>query len=644
MFVYDRQSTKPRHTMIRLILSFSALLLMLGVELHAQVQIPYAPGSFPFGNRPELQGGSRDVIWFEDFANGIPSDWTSTETSGIASWEYRGPNTTPGVDVGSRGSCVAPSTVGQPIVSPSAANGFVIFDSNWWDNPSMPCSPDNFGTGPAPAPHLASLTTGFIDLSGYTGVALLFNHYYHLYQGSLSIELSNDGGISWYPIWSSFNEPEIIDPNAERFVQITPYAANQAFVQLRFNFYGTYYHWQLDDIRIVDTYSNDLSIRNSTFGDFNLVDPAHPTGYEFMEYSKYPDEMPPFMKFSTTVNNVGGQMQGDCRLRVEVTNAVDNSVLHSAASAEGFAVEPGQELLLRAGTFQMTPEIGSYRVAFSSTQLESDEFTPNNVDTIPFRIDDVQYARDELFASAVYLGLPEWENIPFQIGNVFLVTAPNLSCHSITVAVGQGSSTPAQIKGYLYSFSILTGITATLIGTTEPIDLMPSMFNGYGDQILTNLNFATPIPVEAGTAYFVAVGSDQGVDNFVCALSGDAEDATALVRFEPNDWYYVDRKPMVRMNFGFFNSVEEKELATPSKLYPCPAQESITIVSPLLEHASAEICIWDAQGRCVHRSNLAQTPLRNAVVDVRELQDGIYQVVLQQGETSHRLSFIKHER
>ena len=118
---------------------------MLGVELHAQVQIPYAPGSFPLGNRPELQGGSRDVIWFEDFANGIPSDWTSTETSGIASWEYRGPNTTPGVDVGSRGSCVAPGTVGQPIVSPSAANGFVIFDSNWWDNPSSLAVPTILG-------------------------------------------------------------------------------------------------------------------------------------------------------------------------------------------------------------------------------------------------------------------------------------------------------------------------------------------------------------------------------------------------------------------------------------------------------------------------------------------------------------------
>ncbi|MFM7308992.1 MAG: T9SS type A sorting domain-containing protein [Flavobacteriales bacterium] len=617
------------------------LCVFISVVTRGQSPIPRIGGCFSLGDRPHVSGASRDVIWFEDFANGIPSEWSSSETGGIASWEYRGPSTDPNNEVGSRGSCIAPGTVGQPIMSPSAANGFVIFDSNWWDNPNMPCSPDNFGTGPAPAPHYAMLTTGFIDLSNYSGVALLFNHYYNLYQGALSVELSNNGGITWFPLWSSFNEPNTIDPASERFIQISPYAANQSFVQLRFTFSGTYYHWQLDDVRIVDTYANDLSIRNSTFGDFNMTDPAHPTGYEFMEYSKYPDEMPPLMKFSSTVNNVGAQIQNDCRLHVEITNAVDNSLVHSATSAEGFAFVPGQEALLRAATFQMPPTIGSYRVAFSSTQLELDEFSPNNVDTIPFRIDDVQYARDELFASAVYLGLPEWENIPFEIGNVFLVTAPNLSCHSITVGVGQGSSTPAQIKGYLYSFSTLSGVNATLLGTTEPLDLMPSMFNGYGDQILTNLNFATPIPVQEGTAYFVAVGSDQGVDNFVCALSGDAEDATALVHFEPSSWYYVDRKPMVRMNFGFFNTVTEKQPSSRAALYPCPAKNEVTIVSDLLQHQQTEITIIDAMGRCVKRFMAARNPLQQAMIDVSELSVGVYQVVLSVGSTAERISFIK---
>jgi hypothetical protein len=80
------------------------------------------------------------------------------------------------------------------------------------------------------------------------------------------------------------------------------------------------------------------------------------------------------------------------------------------------------------------------------------------------------------------------------------------------------------------------------------------MLNGYGDQILTNLVFDNPIQLYAGEAYYVAVASNDGVDNFVCAMSGDAEEGTALVRYFPNDWYYLDMLPMVRMNFGPFNS------------------------------------------------------------------------------------------
>jgi hypothetical protein len=74
----------------------------------------------------------------------------NTESSGIAAWEYRGPLTTPNNEEGSRGSCIAEGTTGAVLLSETWSNGFVIFDSNWWDNPDNPCTDENFGTGPAP--------------------------------------------------------------------------------------------------------------------------------------------------------------------------------------------------------------------------------------------------------------------------------------------------------------------------------------------------------------------------------------------------------------------------------------------------------------------------------------------------------------
>ena len=62
-------------------------------------------------------------IWSEDFANGIPSTWTNS----TAPWVYRGPLTSPNTSVGSQG---AYASNGTPILSPTVANGFIIFDSD----------------------------------------------------------------------------------------------------------------------------------------------------------------------------------------------------------------------------------------------------------------------------------------------------------------------------------------------------------------------------------------------------------------------------------------------------------------------------------------------------------------------------------
>ena len=66
-------------------------------------------------------------FWSEDFQSGIPTTWTNS----TAPWAYRGPGTPPGPGVGSQGAYASNST---PIASPTANNGFIIFDSDYYDN------------------------------------------------------------------------------------------------------------------------------------------------------------------------------------------------------------------------------------------------------------------------------------------------------------------------------------------------------------------------------------------------------------------------------------------------------------------------------------------------------------------------------
>ena len=206
------------------------------------------------------------VVWSETFANGIPSGWTNSGTANgtvdpDAIWSYRGPSTTPSNATGSRGAYAGPASTGQlPIQSPTAANGFVIFDSDYLDNNGVA---GNFcGTGAlACAPHVANLTTSTINLSGYSNIELEFYQYYRRFAGpggvqtlpATYIDFSTNGGLTWtgsIPFNSSVAVNAATQRNSVIQVNITQFAANQSNVKLRFRFEGDYYFWQIDDIKI----------------------------------------------------------------------------------------------------------------------------------------------------------------------------------------------------------------------------------------------------------------------------------------------------------------------------------------------------------------------------------------------------------
>ena len=80
---------------------------------------------------------SATPFWTENFSNGIPATWTNS----TAPWVYRGSTTTPNQNTGSQG---AYSGNGAPISSATPNNGFIIFDSDYYDNNG---TPGNFGNG-----------------------------------------------------------------------------------------------------------------------------------------------------------------------------------------------------------------------------------------------------------------------------------------------------------------------------------------------------------------------------------------------------------------------------------------------------------------------------------------------------------------
>ena len=162
-------------------------LVLIGfTSLYAQNRSAFNLRSSLFSDFTESQSnvynGPETVIWSETFGNGIPTGWSTSGTANgsantNAVWVYRGPSTTPSNATGSRGAYAGPASTGQlPILSPTASNGFVIFDSDYLDNAGTVgnfCAASGIAVL-ACAPHYSTLTTSTINLQQHSNVELRF--------------------------------------------------------------------------------------------------------------------------------------------------------------------------------------------------------------------------------------------------------------------------------------------------------------------------------------------------------------------------------------------------------------------------------------------------------------------------------------
>jgi len=616
--------------------SFLTLALIF-FSIYVEGQFLSAPGTYVHA-RNNNTADRETVIWSEDFANGIPATWSNSGAPALAIWEYRGPSTNPNQLVGSRGSCLPDGNVGEAIASSTSANGFIIFDSNYWDNNLNPCTVDNFGTGQAPGPHLAYLTTAPIDLTGFANSALVFEQYIRYYLGNTRVEISIANG-PWEVLYSNVLDQGITTQNPQTVRMPLPVAAgNQSNVKLRFVYDGLYYFWQLDDIRIVQGYANDLLIENSSYGDFDFNNPDHTTGFEMMEYTQYPSAFAPLVHLKSDVFNFGTNAQNNVALNARLVNDNTSALLYENTSPILPSLAPGADSVLFAGEFQMEQVVSDYSVYFNSLQSETDENADNNLDTLHFKITPVTYARDKNSLGSMFLPSATFADAPFEMGAVYLLPSSGQQLHSVSVGIGEGTTLPSSVYATVFPFSLSTGIGGA-IATTQDFAITQADINTFGGATMKVLSFDTPVNLSQGL-YLVAVGSPNSAFQAVIGLSGKSEDLSAWVRFNNSntDLFYLTRTPMIRMNFGPVSNITEQSFGSRFHCFPNPANESISIILDGKETVIVEV--FDQTGRLLLSQK--QSALSGKIeMNIAEFSPGIYTVRVTESNRSSSQIFIK---
>lgn len=598
----------------------------VALPLASWAQPATAPGSYVESSR--LGSGDRNTPFYTmDFAQGIPATWTNTETSGIAHWEYRGPATTPDNTIGSRGSCISEGTVGTPIASSTAANGFVIFDSNYWDNDANPCTVQNFGSGQAPGPHLAELTTASINCSGHTHVALQFEQYIRYYMGETSVQMSVNGG-AFTTVYTNVLEQGLTTENPVLVrIPLPAEAGNATDLRLRFVYNGLYYFWQIDDIKLLDNYDRDLVIDFATYGDFDTSDPTHATGFEMMEYTQYPPFLAPNLMLQADVFNFGTSELTNVNLNASVRNLDNGTELINLTSTDSLTISSGTPQSLVAGTFQMPTDLGHYACYFQTLQTEVDEDPTNNIDTLNFRITPVTLARDKGGMTSLYVPTNSYLNAPFEMGNVFFLQAGGyVSSVSVGFAVGTNTSQTVHITIYPFSLSLGIGIPVT---TTTDFALTNVVANNFGQEFMSTFSLATPVYLSQG-AYLVVVGCDAGLNQVNIGLAGKSEDTSSWINFNNTDLFYLTRIPQVRLNFGDYVGVAEKTEQS-FGVFPNPAKSNLTLSSTT--EGAATLNVFSATGQLVLTERIAGKGTHS--ISIESLTSGVYELQLVTANGTH---------
>jgi hypothetical protein len=583
-------------------------------------------------------------FWTEDFANGIPTTWTNgnTPTPPVISapWVYRGPSTTPGVNTGSQGAYAGTN---GPIASPTAANGFMLFDSDYYDNGG---TAGNFGagtypcnsiTGGAPTGHVGTLTTDSIDCSMYPDISILFHSFYREYTGIAKIAFSIDGGLTFtdtVEVHPNIEVNERTENDYQVMVRMPFNIAGNSNVKIQFIYDGTilyntsyngYYFWMIDDIELIETPAYLMTVVDANFGGWNTTPFSDGFGMDYTYMPLNQSAVSPY-KFEATIANSGANTLNNVVLNAEVIDDAGSSVFTSTSTATNINT---MDTLVTKTNNDFTPSsTGIYEFAYwgiSDSILASDTTYKVSVAT------DTVYGRDMNNP-----GSSTWRVGRscggMQLGNVFDVfVADELTSVSAYVA---GYSVPgSNMFAVLYEVDTAGGAMDFIyLDQTDDYTITSADTNNW-----VHIGFNGGYSLVA-SQYMIAIGGYANpIDTFGIVTSGDAP--VSMSRIQDNGcnignqsfgyWYWISSTPMIRMNFGDVSVSVENVFSGKLSVYPNPSEGVFNLDLVNVNSGDYLISVSNILGEVVYSENRDVNSSTSATLDLSDMKSGVYMLNIQ---------------
>jgi hypothetical protein len=611
-----------------------------GASIHAatdaEVRISREAGDLQTTNR----GGD---FFCEDFSNGLDGnnpfgEWTIEDSGGNTIWMMADANSPAGE---------FSTNIGQ-LASPSAGNGWVIFDCDAYNTPIADGVEDVTGW----------LTSPTIDMTDLGSVIVDYYQYFRyccFSTSPLTLEVSVNGGDNWtvFPGHGSFfpsaNTASTNPLNTK--VDISCIAAGEAEVLVRFGYDSnadtgySHYYWGLDDICIYE---------NPALHDGEVVQVTNGDIFEIWEYRVTPleqaiTEADGGLLAGVIYRNNGSDDLINTVITVEIVAANGVDILATVESDaftlpaqvnEVFCPAPLLDTMYIA-TGWVPDNTGDYFVRASLSSEETDESPENNTLDHDIEYTDYVYGHDDEENHDLELR-PRDSDIeglfdPTGYGNFFTVPNEGSTAYGIYVQFGPSSGV-VEYEARVYTVG--DGGLAASDYESSFWELNEDWIPNGNQSIEKYIPLDDAVDLFPGVTYFACVISEFESE-FELTVRGEADsdndNSTAIYEVSGGGdfiWFQAQTAtPAVRMVIEELVSVAEIGQLNGIQLnqnMPNPFNDNSVVQFSLQTARNIVFEVHDIQGRIIETINLGTLPAGAHQVELNsgQLSPGIYTYTL----------------
>jgi hypothetical protein len=588
---------------------------------------------------PKAQRGAE--FFCEDFSNGLDGNnpfgaWTAEDSGGNTIWMMATANS-PAGEYSSNLNAMA---------SPTAANGWVIFDCDFFNTPSSP-GPYESVTGFLTAPEM--------NMTGMSSVIVEFYQYFRYCCAGASpmfLEVSVNGGDDWlaFPSIGDFvaSANSLSENPFFTKVDISCVAANEPSVLIRwaYNTAGgnySHYFWGLDDICVYEnTAVNDLEITQVTNGDiFNIWE------YRVTPMEQAISSADGGMVAGVIFRNNGTADQSNVEITVEILDDADNvltTIVTDPFDMPAFANTPECPSMMLDTLFLQTgwepTGMGTYFVRATISSDIADETVENDMKIRQIEYTSDEYGHDGPMDFDLEIGALENQDNPNLFnrtgyGNFYTCPNEGSIAYGITSVFGESSDGG-------------TEFTAGLAEVIEFLDDNAFVTGGefvFDEEWISGDPYYLPFEDEYDLAndqvYFAAVfTNEETTSGNLTVLANsltDNDNSTAVINLnadeEPTWFTRQDWTPAIRLilsNRVGVNEIDPSTGLVAFQVNPNPASEVANLNFDLNANTVVAYEVRDMSGKLVAFKNLGRfnEGNNNVQINVSNYAAGNYNVSL----------------